>query len=1142
MRESGSAFMSQYFVGMILEASEDKRETVRRDVVGEEQPPSQPDPSGPQDPSRPSDTPPNPSEHEQRVEAAQAEEGMSASEPVEGAGSTSHSEPVEGAGSTSHSEAIAGPSGAEQAEHIDPEQQANTSDDSQQWTEEDSHELKRVKVYELIGSRWVDQGTAFCFGDFQDNEALLIARAEEDYNRIILSTTIRANDVYQRQQETLIVWTEPDGVDYALSFQDPEGCAEVWHFIEEVQRHMNASEDMALTSSPLIGPEGPETSLTTANIIRSGRLPQPQMGIIGEIDTAIKALARTALVKERVCEYIQNEEYIKALIDVFNQAEDLESLADLHALFGCMQTILLLNEHSLYEHILDDEMFMGVVGILEYDPEFPNYKANYREFLRDTSRFHQPIAIRDEAIQRKIHHTYRLQFLKDVVLARAIDDSTFNVLNSSIIFNQIDIINHVQNDQLFLREIAGMFMDDDLLALLGFPPKNTDAGKGTEAQRDSDTMDVDQTEGKPNGSAQANGHEESSANKGLSQEEISRRREVVFLIQQLCAMGKNVQLPARLQLFRVLVDRGLVFAVQWGLSQPETTEEGRQMISASGEILMALLEYDINGVRGHVLKQLGTMEREKANGKNVRDKETVLMLMCKVLTRSRDLAVQSLVGEALRQLLEMASNDPSEAPNIQLKLLQQRAKDDPGIEKFLDYFYKFCIDLLFKPLQDVPEYKDLTEPSLALSRERTNLLLYLCDLLSNFALQHSFRSHFFILSSNVAPRVASLLRSKDKHLRLAAFRFFRTCMRLKNGNIFKHLMKHDVFKPILELTLRESKRDNLLSSTCLEFFDFMRRENLKEIINHCMTKHGDMVRTLAESPLVGSRFKDFIARWEMNNEPPPIEKIEKHPLGTPQRGWGQGRLLDTAEEDYFNADDDEEETIPIVSTPPPRGHLLAGKRKRPMRTGIPVRSPKPFNGAGIPRTPPLGSLVDYDEGDDAGAENAAPSSPSLSGRMSPVPGGFIPVGTAPPSDAPPASPRMSHRQVSVKSPLSPEEDGDILEALSKAGPSLLPKLPLPGGPEGAAGSKRRRDDDDDELLERLANKAKRPTPSPSSPKDGAESSPSAPKAAPAKTSEEGPKKLKLKIGAVGASVAAVPSSTWSSDSPSSTGTKDGDNG
>ena len=46
--------------------------------------------------------------------------------------------------------------------------------------------------------------------------------------------------------ETLIVWTEPNGVDYALSFQDPEGCAEVWHFIEEVQRHMNAGGESNL--------------------------------------------------------------------------------------------------------------------------------------------------------------------------------------------------------------------------------------------------------------------------------------------------------------------------------------------------------------------------------------------------------------------------------------------------------------------------------------------------------------------------------------------------------------------------------------------------------------------------------------------------------------------------------------------------------------------------------------------------------------------------------------------------------------------------------------------------------------------------------------------------------------------------------
>jgi hypothetical protein len=60
------------------------------------------------------------------------------------------------------------------------------------------------QVYELVGARWVDQGTAFCSGHFDEstNEAFLIARSEADYNNVILTTTIRSSDVYQRQQGT----------------------------------------------------------------------------------------------------------------------------------------------------------------------------------------------------------------------------------------------------------------------------------------------------------------------------------------------------------------------------------------------------------------------------------------------------------------------------------------------------------------------------------------------------------------------------------------------------------------------------------------------------------------------------------------------------------------------------------------------------------------------------------------------------------------------------------------------------------------------------------------------------------------------------------------------------------------------------
>ena len=112
-------------------------------------------------------------------------------------------EPTIGPGALQPGEGVVALSEVEHVEGVEVDREQSSvieSDESGQWTEDESHELKRVKVYELIGSRWVDQGTAFCFGDFQDNGALLIARAEADFNHVILSTTIRTNDVYQRQQ------------------------------------------------------------------------------------------------------------------------------------------------------------------------------------------------------------------------------------------------------------------------------------------------------------------------------------------------------------------------------------------------------------------------------------------------------------------------------------------------------------------------------------------------------------------------------------------------------------------------------------------------------------------------------------------------------------------------------------------------------------------------------------------------------------------------------------------------------------------------------------------------------------------------------------------------------------------------------
>ncbi|KAF9464813.1 component of IIS longevity pathway SMK-1-domain-containing protein [Collybia nuda] len=1052
-------------------------------------------------------------------------------------------------------------------------------DEGQDWLPDSDHEMKRVKVYELVGARWADQGTAFCFGQFQEetNEALLIARSERNYNEIILSTAIRSNDVYQRQQDTLIVWTEPDGVDYALSFQDPEGCAEVWNFIQEVQRHMNNGEDHStISSSPHAGPE--PASVTTAGIIRSGHLPQPQLGIIGEIERAIKTLARTQSVKERICEYIQQEDYIKSLIEVMNTAEDLESLDNLHALCSIMQTILMLNDHTMYEHILEDDIFFGVVGMLEYDPDFPKHKANYREFLNQTSHFHEPIPIRDTSIQRKIHHTYRLQFLKDVVLARALDDSTFNVLNSCIIFNQIDIITHVQQDYSFLRDIVRLFVDEEMLSGANGGPQNrkiplpgqpqqppqgpivislNENGDSPGEKDDSAAMDVDPklppSPKLTNGSSPVNGRPKRSGfyafapPEGLSEEDIALRREVIILVQQLCVMGKNVQLPARMALFRALVDRGVLFGVQWALNLPEKEASSKLMIGAAGEILVSLLDHDLNGVRGHVLKQVVAIEKEREAKKRGADKaETILEMACRIMAQSRDLAVQSQIGDALKVWMDL----PGELPTSNLiegsqagpsKLMPR--KDDPGTERYMDYFYKECLNILFKPFYDLPEWRNVNERILPLTREETNRYLYLCDLFYNFTAQHHFRSHFYLMSNNIVVRVASLLKAKDKHLRHASFRIFRLLLKQNNQNTHALIMKHDVLKPILDLTLEESRRDNLLSCSCQEYFENMRRENMKDMIKFCMTKHESEIRTLARSPLGGQRFELLIRRWEMNNEPLPEDSKPEKPAEA--RGWPQGRSLDAEEEDYFNADDDDDDSVPIISQARSRGTGALSplpnttlKRKRRIAIG---NSPKGYRPP--LKTPVLGSLVDY--GEEEEEEELLPAfDESSSTKLASSQSSHKPS-RSPSPEIPPASPKLSHRQIPTSASGPPpkrpskeeDEEDNLLESLVR--PRSRPQSPAPGMMSSSTelmrpSEKRRRvldDDEDDELLERLSKSKKQDL---GAQKDRLNFG----GAGRTKNGDDPPKKIKVKFGATSLAVVSAPSAPV----PTEAGAKDGDRG
>lgn len=58
-------------------------------------------------------------------------------------------------------------------------------------------------------------------------------RAESD-GSLLLESKIQPDTAYQKQQDTLIVWSEGDNFDLALSFQEKAGCDEIWEKICQV--------------------------------------------------------------------------------------------------------------------------------------------------------------------------------------------------------------------------------------------------------------------------------------------------------------------------------------------------------------------------------------------------------------------------------------------------------------------------------------------------------------------------------------------------------------------------------------------------------------------------------------------------------------------------------------------------------------------------------------------------------------------------------------------------------------------------------------------------------------------------------------------------------------------------------------------
>ncbi|XP_033931269.1 serine/threonine-protein phosphatase 4 regulatory subunit 3 isoform X2 [Gymnodraco acuticeps] len=398
---------------------------------------------------------------------------------------------------------------------------------------------RRVKVYTLNEDRqWDDRGTGHVSSGYVERlkGTSLLVRAESD-GSLLLESKINPNTAYQKQQDTLIVWSEAENYDLALSFQEKAGCDEIWEKICQVQ-----GKDPSVDITQDVVDESEEERFD--DMSSPGlELPPCELNRLEDLAELVASSLPSPLRREKLALAVENEGYIRKLLEMFRVCEDLENREGLHHLYEIIKGIFLLNRTALFEVMFSEECIMDVIGCLEFDPAL-SQPRRHREFLTKTARFKEVIPISDPELRQKIHQTYRVQYIQDMVLPTpsVFEENMLSTLHSFIFFNKVEIVGMLQDDEKFLTDLFAQLTDEA-----------TDDDK---------------------------------------------RHELVNFLKEFCAFSQTLQPQNRDAFFKTLSNMGILPALEVILGMDDVQVRG-----AATDIFSYLVEYNPSMVREFVMQE-----------------------------------------------------------------------------------------------------------------------------------------------------------------------------------------------------------------------------------------------------------------------------------------------------------------------------------------------------------------------------------------------------------------------------------------------------------------------------------------------------------------------------------------------------------
>ncbi|KAM9810193.1 serine/threonine-protein phosphatase 4 regulatory subunit 3B isoform 1-T1 [Syngnathus typhle] len=707
---------------------------------------------------------------------------------------------------------------------------------------------RRVKVYTLNEDRqWDDRGTGHVSSTFVERlkGISLLVRAESDAS-VLLESKISPNTAYQKQQDTLIVWSEADNYDLALSFQEKAGCDEIWEKICQVQGKdpaLDITQDPIDESEEERFEEIPETSHLV-------ELPHCELSCLEEIADLVTSVLSSPIRREKLALALMSEDYLKKLLGLFRVCEDLDNREGLHHLYEIVRGVLFLNKAALFEVMFSDDCIMDVVGCLEYDPALVQPKR-HREFLTKTAKFKEVIPITDSELRQKIHQTYRVQYIQDIILPTpsVFEENFLSTLNSFIFFNKVEIVSMLQEDEKFLTEVFAQLTDE-----------------GTDD---------------------------------------SKRRELVNFVKEFCAFSQTLQPQNRDAFFKTLANLGILPALEIVMGMDDL-----QVRAAATDIFSYLVEFSPSMVREFVMQELQQTDDDVLLI-NVVIKQMICDSDPELGGAVQLMGLLRTLIDPENMLASINKTEKTEFLSFFYKycmqvltapLLANTAHDKNSKGELAGCRSPTLIvapvtiggpDSLFSS-KDFQEAATKINPVCPDNFQTAQLLALILELLTFCVEHHTYHIKTYIMNKDLLRRVLVLMNSKHTFLALCALRFMRRIIGLKDEYYNRYIIKGNLFEPVINALLDNGTRYNLLNSAIVELFEFIRVEDIKTLIAHIVE---NFYKALEPIEYVQT-FKGLKGRYEQEKD------RQSHKLTRYRR---EARSMDDDEELWFNEDEDDDE-------------------------------------------------------------------------------------------------------------------------------------------------------------------------------------------------------------------------------------------